>query len=141
MINFFTEDVSLPLLNQPSVIAWLCNVCESENKELDEVSIIFCSDDYLLTMNNEYLQHDYYTDIITFDYCIDNQVVGDLFISIDRVMDNANLNQVSFDNELLRVMVHGILHLIGFKDKSDEDSKLMRLKEDEYLNLYVPRET
>lgn len=141
MINFFTEDVSLPLFNQSSVATWLCNVCESENKELDEVSIIFCSDDYLLTMNNEYLQHDYYTDIITFDYCIDNQVVGDLFISVDRVTDNAKLNQVSFDNELLRVMVHGILHLIGFKDKSDEDSKLMRLKEDEYLNLYVPRET
>ena len=141
MINFFTEDVSLPLFNQSSVTTWLCNVCESEKKELDEVSIIFCSDDYLLTMNNEYLQHDYYTDIITFDYCIDNQVVGDLFISVDRVTDNAKLNQVSFDNELLRVMVHGILHLIGFKDKSDEDSKLMRLKEDEYLNLYVPRET
>ncbi|MGC6433750.1 MAG: rRNA maturation RNase YbeY [Crocinitomicaceae bacterium] len=141
MINFFTEDVSIPLFNQSSVTAWLCNVCESENKELDEVSIIFCSDDYLLTMNNEYLQHDYYTDIITFDYCVDNQVVGDLFVSVDRVTDNAKLNQVSFDNELLRVMVHGILHLIGFKDKSDEDSKLMRLKEDEYLNLYVPRET
>lgn len=141
MINFFTEDVSLPLFNQSSVTAWLCNVCESENKELDEVSIIFCSDDYLLTMNNEYLQHDYYTDIITFDYCFDNQVVGDLFISVDRVTDNAKLNQASFNNELLRVMVHGILHLIGFKDKSDEDSKLMRLKEDEYLNLYVPRET
>lgn len=141
MINFFTEDVSLPLFNQSSVATWLCNVCESENKELDEVSIIFCSDDYLLTMNNEYLQHDYYTDIITFDYCVDNQVVGDLFVSVDRVTDNAKLNQVSFDNELLRVMVHGILHLIGFKDKSDEDSKLMRLKEDEYLNLYVPRET
>lgn len=141
MINFFTEDVSLPLFNQSSVATWLCNVCESENKELDEVSIIFCSDDYLLTMNNEYLKHDYYTDIITFDYCVDNQVVGDLFISVDRVTDNAKLNQVSFDNELFRVMVHGILHLIGFKDKSDEDSKLMRLKEDEYLNLYVPRET
>lgn len=141
MINFFTEDVSLPLFNQSSVTAWLCNVCESENKELDEVSIIFCSDDYLLTMNNEYLQHDYYTDIITFDYCFDNQVVGDLFISVDRVTDNAKLNLASFNNELLRVMVHGILHLIGFKDKSDEDSKLMRLKEDEYLNLYVPRET
>ena len=141
MINFFTEDVSLPLFNQSSVTAWLCNVCESENKELDEVSIIFCSDDYLLTMNNEYLQHDYYTDIITFDYCFDNQVVGDLFISVDRVTDNAKLSQASFNNELLRVMVHGILHLIGFKDKSDEDSKLMRLKEDEYLNLYVPRET
>jgi len=141
MINFFTEDTSLPLFNQSSVATWLCNVCESENKELDEVSIIFCSDDYLLTMNNEYLQHDYYTDIITFDYCVDNQVVGDLFISVDRVTDNAKFNQVSFDNELLRVMVHGILHLIGFKDKSDEDSKLMRLKEDEYLNLYVPRET
>ena len=141
MINFFTEDVSLPLFNQSSVTTWLCNVCKSENKELDEVSIIFCSDDHLLTMNNEYLQHDYYTDIITFDYCVDNQVVGDLFVSVDRVKDNAKLNQVSFDNELLRVMVHGILHLIGFKDKSDEDSKLMRLKEDEYLNLYVPRET
>ena len=141
MINFFAEDVDLPLFNESLVSEWLNSVCTAENKKLEEVSIIFCSDEYLLDMNNEYLQHDYYTDIITFDYCIDNQVVGDLFISIDRVKDNSILNHVSFENELLRVMVHGVLHLVGFKDKSDEEAKLMRLKEDEYLNLYVPRET
>lgn len=141
MINFFAEDVDLPLFNESLVFEWLNSVCTAENKKLEEVSIIFCSDEYLLDMNNEYLQHDYYTDIITFDYCIDNQIVGDLFVSIDRVKDNSIQNHVSFENELLRVMVHGVLHLIGFKDKSDEEAKLMRLKEDEYLNLYVPRET
>jgi probable rRNA maturation factor len=141
MISFFSEDVDLPNFNQDAVSEWLNNVCIKESKELEEVSIIFCSDDYLLDMNNEYLQHDYYTDIITFDYCVENQIVGDLFISIDRVLDNANINHVTFDNELLRVMVHGVLHLIGFKDKSDDDAILMRQKEDEYLNLYVPRET
>lgn len=141
MINFFAEDVDLPLFNESLVFEWLNSVCTAENKKLEEVSIIFCSDEYLLDMNNEYLQHDYYTDIITFDYCTDNQIVGDLFVSIDRVKDNSIQNHVSFENELLRVMVHGVLHLIGFKDKSDEEAKLMRLKEDEYLNLYVPRET
>jgi len=141
MISFFSEDVDLPNFNQDAVSEWLNNVCIKESKELEEVSIIFCSDDYLLDMNNEYLQHDYYTDIITFDYCFDNQIVGDLFISIDRVLDNANINNVTFDNELLRVMVHGVLHLIGFKDKSVDDAILMRQKEDDYLNLYVPRET
>lgn len=141
MINFFAEDVDLPFFNESLVSEWLNSVCTKENKHLEEVSIIFCSDEYLLDMNNEYLQHDYYTDIITFDYCIDNQIVGDLFISVDRVKDNSSQNHVSFDNELLRVMVHGVLHLIGFKDKTDDEVKLMRLKEDEYLNLYVPRET
>ena len=141
MINFFTEDVDLPFLNVSLVTEWLSSVCTAEKKELEEVSIIFCSDEYLLDMNNEYLQHDYYTDIITFDYCVENQIVGDLFVSVDRVKDNSILNHVSFDNELLRVIVHGVLHLIGFKDKTEEDAKLMRQKEDEYLNLYVPRET
>ncbi len=141
MINFFAEDVDFPLLNESLVTKWLSAVCTAENKELEEVSIIFCSDEYLLDMNNEYLQHDYYTDIITFDYCVENQIVGDLFVSVDRIKENSILNAVTFDNELLRVMVHGILHLIGFKDKTDEDAKLMRQKEDEYLNLYVPRET
>ena len=141
MINFFAEDVDFPLLNESLVTKWLSAVCKAENKALEEVSIIFCSDEYLLDMNNEYLQHDYYTDIITFDYCVDNQIVGDLFVSVDRIKENSMLNAVTFDNELLRVMVHGVLHLIGFKDKTDEDSKLMRQKEDEYLNLYVPRET
>ncbi len=141
MISFFSEDVDLPNFNQDTVTYWLSNVCSNELKELEEVSIIFCSDEYLLEMNKQYLEHDYYTDIITFDYCVDNQILGDLFVSIDRVADNASLNNVTFDNELLRVMVHGVLHLIGYKDKSPDEELLMRSKEDHYLNLYVPRET
>ncbi len=141
MISFFSEDVDLPNFNQDTVTYWLSNVCSNELKELEEVSIIFCSDEYLLEMNKQYLEHDYYTDIITFDYCVDNQILGDLFVSIDRVADNAILNNVTFDNELLRVMVHGVLHLIGYKDKSPDEELLMRSKEDHYLNLYVPRET
>lgn len=141
MISFFSEDVDLPNFNQDTVTYWLSNVCSNELKELEEVSIIFCSDEYLLEMNKQYLEHDYYTDIITFDYCVENQILGDLFVSIDRVADNASLNNVTFDNELLRVMVHGVLHLIGYKDKSPDEELLMRSKEDHYLNLYVPRET
>ena len=92
-------------------------------------------------MNVEYLQHDYYTDIISFDYCEGNRILGDLFISKERVLDNADQNNVTFDLELQRVIVHGVLHLCGFKDKSEEEQKLMRTKEDYYLSKIVSRET
>lgn len=141
MIEFFTEDVILPVFDQLSISNWLTQVCDSEDKVLNEVNIIFCSDEYLLKMNIDHLEHDYYTDIITFDYCFDNQIIGDLFISVDRVSDNANSNNVLLFNELSRVMVHGVLHLCGFKDKSPEEATLMRSKENHYLSLYVPRET
>jgi probable rRNA maturation factor len=141
MIEFFTEDVILPDFDQVSVSNWLSDVCNSEDKVLNELNIIFCSDEHLLKMNIDHLEHDYYTDIITFDYCFDNQIIGDLFVSVDRVSHNANSNNVLLFNELSRVMVHGVLHLCGFKDKSPEEATLMRSKENHYLSLYVPRET
>jgi len=141
MINLFFEDVEIPNLQAPILIDWLSTVCLEEGKFLDEVNLIFCSDEYLLKMNVEYLQHDYYTDIISFDYCEANRILGDLFISKDRVLDNADQNNVTFDLELQRVIVHGVLHLCGYKDKSEEEEKLMRTKEDYYLSKIVSRET
>jgi rRNA maturation RNase YbeY len=141
MVNLFFEDVEILGLDPEFFISWLSNCCENEGKSLEEVNLIFCSDEYLLQKNIEFLQHDYYTDIITFDYCQDDLVMGDLFISKDRVIDNAQTNSVSFENELNRVIVHGVLHLCGYKDKSPDEEKLMRSKEDYYLSQIVPRET
>lgn len=114
---------------------WLSKVTALEQKEMGDITLIFCSDEYLLNVNREYLDHDYYTDIITFDYTEDNIVSGDLFISLDRVADNAQIHTVDFINELNRVVVHGVLHLCGYKDKSEEDEKLMRSKENQMLQL------
>lgn len=141
MINIFYEDIDELALDFDFLESWLANVCLSEQKSLAEVNLIFCSDEYLLEMNNQYLQHDYYTDIITFDYCEGDLIIGDLFISVDRVKENAVLNKVELSNELNRVVVHGVLHLCGFKDKSDDEEKLMRSKEDFYLDKIVPRGT
>lgn len=141
MVNFFSEDIDSPKLDEDGLISWLSLVCKSEALILNEINIIFCSDDYLLKMNIEHLSHDYYTDIITFDYCYDKEVLGDLFISLERVLDNAKSNNILYISELCRVIVHGILHLCGYKDKTLEESSLMRSKENHYLSLYVPRET
>ena len=141
MVNLFFEDVEILGLDPEFFISWLSDCCDTECKSLEEVNLIFCSDEYLLQKNIEFLQHDYYTDIITFDYCQGDLIIGDLFISKDRVIDNAQTNGVSFENELNRVIVHGVLHLCGYKDKSVDEEKLMRSKEDFYLDRIVPRET
>ena len=109
-------------------------VAESEVRRLGDISIIFCSDNYILDVNMKYLQHDYFTDIITFDYCEGSVLSGDLFISIDSVRDNADFYGTEFTDELNRVIVHGLLHLIGYDDHSDSEQKLMRSKEDYYLS-------
>lgn len=140
-VNIFFEDVEVPGLDSEFFASWLSRVCGFEGKNLDEVNLIFCSDDYLLEMNRTHLDHDYYTDIITFDYCEDNLITGDLFISIDRVEENASERSVNFTDELNRVVVHGVLHLLGYKDKSQEEEKEMRSKEDWALGLIVSRET
>lgn len=135
MLDINYEDVDNLSLNEIDLTNWISKVCLSENHQLGEISIIFCSDEYLLEMNRIHLDHDYYTDIITFDYT-DNQIVsGDLFISIDRVRENASDFHVSFQHELHRVMIHGVLHLCGYKDKSDEEEKLMRSKENNALSM------
>lgn len=126
-------DIEIPEFNPEFFSLWLEQVVKENNFELEELSYIFCSDEYLLNVNKEHLNHDYYTDIITFNYNEGVSLSGDLFISYDRVLDNAkDLELDSFD-ELCRVMVHGVLHLLGFNDKTEEDKKEMRLKEDEYL--------
>lgn len=141
MIDFVFENVKVPGVDPELFSLWLNEVVKEEGFVLGPVSIVFCDDEHLLKMNMQYLDHDYYTDIITFDYSEENEVSGDLFISIDRVRDNANLLNVDMNSELKRVCVHGVLHLCGYMDKSPEQLLEMREKEDYYLNKYVSRET
>jgi len=114
---------------------WILSIIETENKACGFIDIIFCDDDYLLEINLQYLNHDTYTDIITFDYSDDKAISGDLFISIDRVIENGESLGIDFFNELKRVIAHGVLHLIGYNDKEAMDLKLMRAKENYYLDL------
>lgn len=133
---FHKEDTAFRFLNKSLIINWLSSSLKKEKKKPGELNFIFCSDKYLLKMNRQYLQHDYYTDIITFDYSQKDLVSGDIYISIDRVKENASTYKVSFQDELLRVMIHGVLHLCGYKDKSTQAARLMREKEDYYLSLW-----
>jgi len=136
MLDFSFEDIKpIDEFSVEFYESWLSKVTVIEKKEMGDITLIFCSDEYLLKINQEYLDHDYYTDIITFDYSEDNVVSGDLFISVDRVAENAQINKVDFMNEFNRVIVHGVLHLCGYKDKSEEDEKLMRSKENEMLQV------
>ena len=139
LINF--EDTKILDLDPEFFVSWLDVVCRRHDNVLGDVSLIFCSDKYLLDMNCKHLNHDYYTDIITFDYTTEEAVSGDLFISIDRVLENASDLSVDFRTELNRVVVHGVLHLLGFGDKHPEEAKRMRKLEDQALLLIVPRET
>jgi len=127
MILFFNEDVDFQLLRKNSWKKWIKSVVISHGREIGELNYIFCSDEYLLEVNQKYLNHDYYTDIITFPMESDEKkVAGDLFISIDRVMEHSQMNQCSFMDELKRVMIHGVLHLIGFNDHTQKEKDLMR---------------
>ncbi len=135
MVTYFTEDTSFRFKEKRLTSRWLKAVAESEGKRLGDIGIIFCSDNYLLNINKEYLNHDYYTDIITFDYCEGNKLSGDLFISVDSVRENAAYYEVEFHVELRRVIVHGLLHLMGYDDHSDEDITQMRAKENACLLL------
>ncbi len=136
MIHYHLESVELDLSFSVKFERILEIVVSEYGCELDELSYIFCADDYLLKVNQDFLDHDYYTDIITFDYCEEKLIAGDLFISIDRVRENADSNQVTFENELCRVMFHGVLHLLGFGDKSPEEELQMRALESKCLSLY-----
>lgn len=135
MINFFNEDTSYVLKDKKKLKKWVQVIIENHHKSLGEINFVFCSDDYLHKMNLEYLQHDTLTDIITFDYCENDTISGDLFISIDRVKDNAAHLKIKLVDELHRVMIHGVLHLIGFKDKSKQDAATMRSQEEKSLIL------
>lgn len=137
MIYFFTEDIDFDLSLLSFTPPWVIAFSEAEGFSIDSLNFIFCSDQYLLQINRDYLQHDYFTDIITFDNSeAENILEGDIFISVDRVLDNATHLQTSFFQELLRVIAHGVLHLIGFDDKDEISKNTMRLMEDKFLNLY-----
>jgi probable rRNA maturation factor len=135
MIHYHNEDHSYKISDKLKIRNWVKKIVELENKTLGTINYIFVSDEYLLKLNNESLNHDYYTDIITFDYTEKSIISGDLFISIDRVIDNAKQLNVLFIDELHRVMIHGVLHLCGYGDKSTKEEKIMRSKEDFSLTL------
>jgi rRNA maturation RNase YbeY len=132
----FNYETEFTLENESAISSWISNVIKSEGKKEGEINYIFCDDEYLLEINKEHLQHDYYTDIISFDYTVGNEINGDMFISIERVIENAQDFKVTFEEELKRVLVHGVLHYFGYKDKSEEDVLLMRSKEDEKIAMF-----
>ncbi len=132
----FIKQTPFSLKGVKNIKAWILSICESESKFLDQIHYNFLSDNQLLKINQQYLNHDTYTDIITFDYCEENNISGEIYISIDRVKENAQQNKQSFHDELLRVLAHGVLHLCGYKDKNTTDQKLMRQKEDFYIEMF-----
>ena len=135
MINFNYE-LSFQLDNEERYSQWIQDVIISERKELGEINYIFCDDEYLLNINKQYLDHDYYTDVISFDYTENDLISGDVFISIDRVRENAKDYNVEFEEELKRVIIHGVLHYCGYCDKSEAEEQLMRNKEEEKIRLF-----
>ncbi len=137
MIKFFIEDIDFVVSKPQNTKKILSTICKSNGYEKFSLNYIFCNDDYLLEINKQYLDHDYYTDIITFDNSEDENILeSDIYISIDRVTENAKNFEASFELELRRVMVHGLLHLLGYDDTTDALKAKMRLKEDEYLQLF-----
>ena len=135
MITYSAENVKFPNIKRRETTAWIRRVAATYGKKVGEVGYLFCDDEHILEVNNDYLGHDYYTDIITFDYCEGDRLNGDLFISVDSVRENAAFYGTEFENELNRVIVHGVLHLIVYDDHTKEDSDVKRYKENYYLSL------
>lgn len=146
MIRFFTE-TPFKLKEKRKLRLWLNEIISNENKKTGEINFIFCDDHYLLEINNKYLNHNYHTDVISFDNSFDKILSGEIYISIDMIKYNAIKNKVDFSNELKRIMIHGVLHFIGYNDKTESEKTEMTAKEDYYLSLldkqntHVPRET
>lgn len=137
-INFFTEDITYTLKQKTKIRQWISETIKQEGYRLEELNFILCSDDYLLRINQDYLQHDDYTDVITFDNAEElKTIVGDIFISIHRVKENAQQFQSNTETELCRVMIHGTLHLLGYKDKTKATKTQMTAKEDFYLAQFI----
>jgi rRNA maturation RNase YbeY len=134
-VIFFNEGIDFPNIDTMKIIKWVNQVVEFYSKIAGDINYIFCSDDYLLEINTKYLEHDFYTDIVTFNYCEDNLISGDIFISLDRVKENATEYNTQ-DSELLRVIIHGVLHLIGLDDHSDEERLIMRKAEDDAIKSF-----
>ena len=135
MIQYFFEEIE-PIIIDDNISDWLKNLVISEGKSLGKIQFIFCDDEYLLNINKEYLQHDFYTDIITFDYVKGKKISGDIFVSLQRISENADEFSIDKSIELKRVLAHGLLHLCGYKDKTEEEESTMRQKEDFYINRY-----
>ena len=135
--NFFSENKNFKISNTKEIRALLKKICKKENKKISFINCVFCSDNRLLEINKKYLNHISLTDIVTFDFSTNKKnIEGDIYISIDRVKENAKKYKETFKKELLRVVIHGLLHLIGFLDKTKEEKNTMTLKENEYLSLY-----
>jgi len=132
----FNYELDFTLQDEALYSDWISKVINSESKKEGEINYIFCNDDYLLEINKQYLKHDTLTDVISFDYSVGNELHGDIFISIERVRENAQDFDVDFQDELKRVMAHGVLHYCGYKDKNKDDKKLMRLKEEEKMKMF-----
>lgn len=135
-VLFFAENSKKPPLKYRIISKWLKEIIQVNNKKLGNISYIFCDDEYLLGINKRYLEHDYYTDIITFDYVEGKVLGGDIFISCDMVYENSKKFGADLRDEYLRVISHGILHLMGYGDSNDEETDVMRRKETEYISLY-----
>lgn len=135
-IYFSTENIDFHLPHPEKVKNWITRVVKSQGKRVGEINYLFCDDAYLINVNRTYLNHDTYTDIITFDYVAGNIISGDIMISVDRVVENAQLFNTSFEHELHRVIIHGVLHLLGQGDKSEAESKEMRKREEESLAIW-----
>ena len=133
MIHFFYENTSEII--EEKIKPWIEKIIITEEKRLGEINYIFCDDEYLLKINQDFLDHDYYTDIITFDQVRGKTISGEIFVSLQRIKDNASLISKNYEEEKKRVIAHGILHLCGYKDKTEEEQKTMRAKEDFYLSL------
>ncbi len=131
----FNYETDFKLNNEENTTSWIQKCIQTNEGSLGEINYIFCDDDYLHKINVEFLQHDTLTDIISFDYSLGKEVSGDIFISIERVKENASLFNVPFENELHRVIIHGVLHYLGYKDKTDNEKEIMRGKENECLEI------
>lgn len=135
-IRFSTEDIKYTIKQKRRIVRWIREIAQKHQKTVGEISIVFVSDEYLLKINNQYLNHNYFTDIITFDYSSENNIEGDIFISIDTVKLNSKEFSASFNEEILRVIIHGVLHLIGFKDKKPKEKDEMTINENLALELF-----
>lgn len=138
-ISFYTEDIELPQINQQAVANWIREVAKMYGKRVGDISYIFCSDEKILEVNRQYLKHDYYTDIITFDYTAGNRLSGDLFISLDTVRSNSESLHTPYNEELHRTIIHGILHLCGINDKGPGEREIMEANENKALAI-LPEE-
>ncbi len=135
MITFNNEDIPFILKHKIKIKNWISTVITSNKRNVGNINYIFCSDDYLYRINVKYLQHYTFTDVISFDYSDKNRIMGDIFISIDRIKDNSEIVNTTFDSELHRVMIHGVLHMMGYKDKTKKELLIMRKMEDKCLTM------